>query len=138
MRPERTSLPRSAIRRARSCRAAQSATDGLNTLVAGLAIPPRSVIVTTLEEHGSALYPMRRRAELGDDLREIAWHRDPARFLEEIRAAMREGARALVISLVSCKTGDMLPVREACGLARESGAISIVDAAQALGQSVST
>ena len=113
---------------------AQSATDGLNTLVAGLAIPPKSLIVTTGEEHGSALYPMRRRAELGDDLREIAWHGEVDRFLDEVRAAMRDGARALLISAVSCKTGDVLPVREACRLARDAGAISIVDASQALGQ----
>ncbi len=113
---------------------AQSATDGLNTLVAGLAIPPKSLIITTLEEHGSALYPMRRRAELGDELREIPWNGDPDRFLEEVRGAMRDGGRALLISAVSCKTGDALPVREACRLARDAGAISIVDAAQALGQ----
>jgi len=113
---------------------AQSATDGLNTLIAGLAIPQRSVILTTLEEHGSALYPLRRRAELGDELREIGWHRDPGRLLEELRGGMRDGARALVISLVSCKSGDVLPVREACRIARDAGAISIVDAAQALGQ----
>ena len=113
---------------------AQSATDGLNTLVAGLAIPQRSLVVTTLEEHGSALYPLRRRAELGDGLREIAWHGDPDRYLDEVRGGMRDGARALVMSLVSCKTGDVLPVREACHIAREAGAISIVDAAQALGQ----
>jgi cysteine desulfurase/selenocysteine lyase len=113
---------------------AQSATDGLNTLVAGLAIPPRSLILTTLEEHGSALYPLRRRAELGDELREIAWHRDPDHFLDDVRAGMRDGARALLISLVSCKTGDVLPAREACRIARDAGAISIVDAAQALGQ----
>jgi len=113
---------------------AQSATDGLNTLVAGLAIPPRSLIITTLEEHGSALYPLRRRAELGDDLREIEWHGDPDRFLDEVRKGLRDGARALLLSAVSCKTGDVLPVREACGLARDAGAISIVDAAQALGQ----
>src|SRR5947207_3894694 len=113
---------------------AQSATDGLNTLVAGLAIPPRSLLLTTGEEHGSALYPLRRRAELGDELREIGWHRDPGRLLDELRSGSRDGARALVISLVSCKTGDVLPVREACRIAREAGAISIVDAAQALGQ----
>jgi selenocysteine lyase/cysteine desulfurase len=113
---------------------AQSATDGLNTLVAGLAIPPRSLIVTTLEEHGSALYPMRRRAELGDRLVEIAWRRDPDEFLTQVRAAMRDGARALLLSLVSCKTGDVLPVREACRIAREAGAITVVDAAQAFGQ----
>jgi len=113
---------------------AQSATDGLNTLVAGLAIPERSLILTTVEEHGSALYPLRRRAELGDRLREIKWERNADRFLEEVRQGMRDGARALLISLVSCKTGDVLPAREACRLAREAGAISIVDAAQALGQ----
>ena len=112
---------------------AQSATDGLNTLVAGLAIPERSLILTTAEEHGSALYPLRRRAELGDRLREIPWDRDADRFLEEVRRGMQGGARALLISLVSCKTGDVLPVREACRLARDAGAISIVDAAQALG-----
>ena len=113
---------------------AQSATDGLNTLIGGLVTPPGSLILTTLEEHGSALYPLRRRAELGDELREIAWHRDPDRFLDEIRTGMRDGARALVISLVSCKTGDVLPARQACRIARDAGAIAIVDAAQALGQ----
>src|SRR3989441_1318876 len=113
---------------------AQSATDGLNTLVAGLAIPERSLILTTAEEHGSALYPLRRRAELGDRLREIKWERNADRFVDEVRRGMRDGARALLISLVSCKTGDILPVGEACRLAREAGAISIVDAAQALGQ----
>ena len=113
---------------------AQSATDGLNTLVAGLAIPPGSLIVTTAEEHGSALYPLRRRMELGDRLVEIAWHRDRDRFLSDVEHWVRQGARALLISLVSCKTGDVLPVAEACRIARESGAITIVDAAQALGQ----
>jgi cysteine desulfurase / selenocysteine lyase len=113
---------------------AQSATDGLNTLVAGLAIPEGSLILTTAEEHGSALYPLRRRAETGDRLREIPWERNADRFLDEVRRGMRGGARALLISLVSCKTGDVLPVREACRLARDAGAITIVDAAQALGQ----
>ncbi|HEV8535908.1 MAG TPA: aminotransferase class V-fold PLP-dependent enzyme [Candidatus Limnocylindria bacterium] len=113
---------------------AQSATDGLNTLVAGLTIPRGSLIVTTAEEHGSALYPLRRRAENGDRLREVEWHRDRDRFLAQVRGAMRDGARALLISLVSCKTGDLLPAAEACELARDAGAISIVDAAQALGQ----
>jgi cysteine desulfurase / selenocysteine lyase len=113
---------------------AQSATDGLNTLVAGLVIPPGSLIVTTAEEHASALYPLRRRAEEGDRLLEIPWRANRDRFLAEVHAAMRSGARALLISLVSCRTGDVLPASEACALARESGAISIVDAAQALGQ----
>src|SRR5205814_1826926 len=86
---------------------AQSATDGLNTLVAGLAIAPGSLMLTTAEEHGSALYPLRLRAEHGDQLREITWHRDGDRFLDEVRRGMRYGARALLPSLASCKTGTV-------------------------------
>ena len=110
-----------------------SATDGLNTLVLGLRLEPGSLIVTTAEEHGSALMPLHRRRERGDRLR-IVRHTDDASFLEEVRRAFEDGARALLLSLVSCKSGNVLPVREACALARRAGAVSIVDAAQALGQ----
>lgn len=111
----------------------QSATDGLNTLVAGLRLPPGSLIVTTVEEHASALLPVYRRQDLGDRVRVLP-HRDDRSFLQEIDDALRDGARALVLSLVSCRTGKVLPVRSACALARRAGAVSVVDAAQALGQ----
>ncbi len=110
-----------------------SATDGLNALILGLAVPPGSLIVTTVEEHGSALMPLHRRREKGDRLR-IVRHGSDDELLEGIRVALGEGARALVMSLVSCKSGNVLPVREACAPARAAGAATIVDAAQALGQ----
>jgi selenocysteine lyase/cysteine desulfurase len=110
-----------------------SATDGLNTLVQGLPIPPGSIIATTAEEHGSALMPLHRRQERGDTLR-ILPHGDDATFLAELALALNDGARALVMSLVSCKSGAVLPVRAACALARQAGAVSVIDAAQALGQ----
>jgi selenocysteine lyase/cysteine desulfurase len=110
-----------------------SATDGLNTLVQGLRIPPGSLIVTTAEEHGSALMPLHRRRERGDRLRIVRHHSDD-QLLDGVRVALREGARALLMSLVSCKSGNVLPVAAACALARNAGAVSIVDAAQALGQ----
>lgn len=111
----------------------QSATDGLNTLVAGLRLPPNALIVTTAEEHASALLPVYRRQERGDRVRVIAYEHDVA-FLEQVRTALADGASALVLSLVSCKTGRVLPVAAACGLARAAGAATIVDCAQALGQ----
>ncbi len=110
-----------------------SATEGLNTLALGLRLPPGSLIVTTAEEHGSALMPLHRRRERGDRLR-VVRHEDDAQLLEDVRRAFADGARALVLSLVSCKSGNVLPVREACALARAAGAVSVVDAAQALGQ----
>jgi selenocysteine lyase/cysteine desulfurase len=112
---------------------ATSATDGLNTLIQGLRIPSGSLLATTAEEHGSALLPLHRRRERGDRLR-ILRHDSDDQLLADLERAFADGARALVMSLVSCKSGNVLPVRDACALARRAGAVSIVDAAQALGQ----
>ncbi len=107
----------------------QSATDGLNTLIAAL---PPGTLVTTAEEHGSALLPLWRRGQLDSTVRVVP-HRDDASFLADVGGALAGGASGLVISLVSCKSGKVLPVREACAMARARGAFTIVDAAQAAG-----
>jgi selenocysteine lyase/cysteine desulfurase len=118
---------------------AQSATDALNTLVGGLRLRPRlprrggALIVTTAEEHGSALLPVFGRRARGDRVQVIA-HRGDASFLDDVRAAFAEGAEALVISLVGCKSGKLLPVAEATRIAHGAGGTVIVDCAQALGQ----
>ena len=111
----------------------QSATDGLNTLIASLPLEPGALIVTTAEEHPAALLPVYRRQDRGDRVRVIALH-DDERFLAEVAQSFRDGAQAIVLSLVSCRTGRRLPVEAVCRLAREAGAISIIDCAQALGQ----
>ena len=111
----------------------QSATDGLNTLIASLPLEPGALVVTTAEEHPAALLPVYRRQDRGDRVRIISLHEDE-RFLEDVAEAFRDGAQAIVLSLVSCRTGRRLPVEAACRLAREAGAMSVVDCAQALGQ----
>lgn len=111
----------------------QSATDGLNTLIASLPVGPGALIVTTAEEHPAALLPVYRRQDRGDRVRIVALN-DDERFLADIAQAFRDGAQAIVLSLISCRTGRRLPVEAACRLAHDAGAISIVDCAQALGQ----
>jgi L-cysteine/cystine lyase len=117
----------------------QSATDSLNTLIGGMKLPvrmprkPGALIVTTAEEHGSALMPTFARRIRGDRVTVLP-HRDDASFLEDLRREFREGAAALVISLVSCKSGKVLPVREAARIAHDAGATVVVDCAQAAGQ----
>ena len=116
----------------------QSATDSLNTLIGGMKLPmrmprrPGALIVTTAEEHGSALMPTFQRRTRGDRVTVIP-HRDDASFLEELRGLFADGAAALVISLVSCKSGKVLPVAEATRIAHDAGAVVIVDCAQAAG-----
>ena len=116
----------------------QSATDSLNTLIGGMKLPmrmprkPGALIVTTAEEHGSALMPTFQRRVRGDRVTVIA-HRDDASFLSELRRLFADGAAALVVSLVSCKSGKVLPVAEAVRIAHDAGAVVIVDCAQAAG-----
>ncbi|MEP6694452.1 MAG: aminotransferase class V-fold PLP-dependent enzyme [Chloroflexota bacterium] len=118
---------------------AQSATDGLNTLIAGLRLRPRlprkggALIVTTAEEHGSALLPVFGRRARGDRV-QVLPHRDDASFLDDVRDSFANGAEALVMSLVGCKSGKVLPVAEAARIAHDAGGTVIVDCAQALGQ----
>ena len=117
----------------------QSATDALNTLIGGMKLPfrtprkPGSLIVTTAEEHGSALMPTFARRIRGDRVKVLP-HRDDASFLADLRREFRDGAAALVISLVSCKSGKVLPVKEATRIAHDAGATVVVDCAQAAGQ----
>jgi len=111
----------------------QSATAGLNTLIASLPLEPGALIVTTAEEHPAALLPVYRRQDRGDRVRVVALH-DDERFLEDVARGFRDGAQAIVLSLVSCRTGRRLPVEAVCRLARDAGAISVIDCAQALGQ----
>jgi L-cysteine/cystine lyase len=111
----------------------QSATDSLNTLIGGMKCKTGATIVTTAEEHGSALMPTFARRVRGDRVKVLP-HRDDASFLAEVKREFREGASALVISLVSCKSGKVLPVKEAARIAHEADGIVIVDCAQAAGQ----
>ncbi len=76
---------------------------------------------------------MYRRQDRGDRVRVISLH-DDEQLLADIATAFQHGAQAIVLSLVSCRTGRRLPVEAACRLARQAGAVSIVDCAQALGQ----
>lgn len=108
----------------------QSATDALNIAVGGLRLPAGSLIVTTAEEHASALLPVYARQSRGDRV-EVLPYRDPGEFRSMI-ARLRP--QAVVLSLVSCKNGRVLDVRAVTAQARELGTRVIVDAAQAVGQ----
>ena len=108
----------------------QSATDGLNIAIAGLPLRLGATLVTTAEEHGSALLPQFVRQRKGDRVVVLPYH-DAVDFTDRMR---RERPDAVVISLVSCKTGKVLDVAPIAAAARELGAYVIVDAAQAAGQ----
>jgi selenocysteine lyase/cysteine desulfurase len=117
----------------------QVAGSGPTFPIAALRLPPRlprkggPIVVTTAEEHGSALMPVFARRQRGDRV-VVLPHRSDDSFLDALRHQLSEGAAALIISLVSCRTGKVMPVGEAVRMAHDAGATVIVDCAQALGQ----
>lgn len=108
----------------------QSATDALNIAVGGLRLPSGSLIVTTAEEHASALLPVYARQSRGDRV-EVLPYRDPDEFAARLA---RHRPQAVILSLVSCISGRVLDVAQVAAQARGLGALVIVDAAQAVGQ----
>ncbi len=119
-----------------------SVTEGMSLIANGLDFSAGDVIVTTDHEHAGAITAWRLQADrfgvrvvqvpLRDPIDgEASWQEN---LLARFRQACRDaGGRVRVVSfpVITCSTGHRLPVKELCTVARDFGAVSVVDAAQA-------
>jgi selenocysteine lyase/cysteine desulfurase len=60
-------------------------------------------------------------------------HPGPEVYIEAFRRAITRATRLIAFTHVTASVGDLLPARELCRLAREHGAMSLVDGAQSFG-----
>ncbi len=102
-------------------------TTALNLVARGLALRPEDGILAATCEHHSNLVPWMRAGRLtllpGDPLRPLS--------LEQLAQALeRHRPKVVTIGHASNVTGVIQPVAEICRLAREAGAVTVVDAAQ--------
>jgi selenocysteine lyase/cysteine desulfurase len=117
----------------------QNATMGMNALGNGIDWQAGDEVVTTDQEHGGAVSIFRLMAKRrGIVLKELplatAVPGGPAGIVRMFREAMAPRTRALMVSHITSQLGILMPVGELVALARERGALSLVDGAQALGQ----
>ncbi|MGW8267292.1 MAG: aminotransferase class V-fold PLP-dependent enzyme [Longimicrobiales bacterium] len=112
-----------------------NATQGVNLALRGV-LHPGDTVVTTAYDHNAVLRPVHLLEE-GQDVRhrQVAGAPDGSIDLEQLRRELR-GARLLVVNAVSNVLGTRLPLREMAALAREMGALVLVDAAQWAGHFV--
>jgi cysteine desulfurase / selenocysteine lyase len=107
----------------------QNATQALNTALAGLLRPGDAVVVTVFD-HNAVLRPVHRLAvDRGVEVRMVEGDGSGHLDLAGARGLL-EGARLLVVNGASNVLGTRLPVGELAAMARESGAMVLVDAAQ--------
>ena len=109
-----------------------NATHALNTALWGT-LRDGDVVVHTAYDHNSVLRPLHylQRAR-GVRAHMLEGAPDGSIDLDAAARAL-DGARLLVINAMSNVLGTALPVRELCALARDAGALTLIDAAQPAG-----
>ncbi len=117
----------------------QNATMGMNMLGNGLDWQAGDEVLTTDQEHGGAVSIFRLQAKRrGIVLKELPLSKaapgGPAAIVEMFRSAAGPRLRAIMVSHVTSQLGIRMPVAELIALARERGALSLIDGAQAVGQ----
>jgi len=108
-------------------------TDALNMALWGL-LRPGDRVVTTSIEHNAVARPLHAMVERGIEVTRVACAPDGTLDIGDLDHALCSGpVRLVAMCHASNVVGTILPVREAAQLAREHGALFLLDAAQTAG-----
>ena len=108
-------------------------TDGLNLALHGL-LAPGDHVVTCVMEHNSVLRPLRELKErIGIDVTYISADGSGQVDPDTFRAALTPRTKLVALLHASNVTGAIQPVAEVGRIAKEAGALFLVDAAQSAG-----
>ncbi len=104
-------------------------TDALNMALHGF-LRPGDHVVTSSMEHNSVMRPLRALERQGVEVTIVPCSSQGRLDPGDVAAAMRSNTTMVVLNHASNVVGTLLPVREAGRIAREHGALLLVDAAQ--------
>ena len=105
----------------------RNTTEALN-LAAGLILDPSDIVITTLDAHHSNILPWQARARL----KMVPVLPSGQVDFEQFESALEGNPRVVALTACSNVTGVYSPIRQMAKLAKEYGAIVVVDAAQSL------
>jgi cysteine desulfurase family protein len=109
-----------------------SATESINIAVNGL-LQPGDHVVSTRVEHNALLRPLHLAATRGVEVTYVPSDRFGVVSEREIERAMRPGTRLVALAHCSNVTGAVQPIEAIARVARQRGALLLVDAAQSAG-----
>src|ERR1022692_4482352 len=117
----------------------QNATMGMSFLATGLDLAAGDEVVSTDQEHpggiGGWRLAAKRRGVVVKELPLLPALKDgPEGVLKLFDSAITRRTRVVMFSQITSSLGVRLPARELCVLAKQRGALAIVDGAQAVGQ----
>ena len=109
-----------------------SATESLNVAVRGTVFPGDHIITTSME-HNSLLRPLYAVRQQGVEISIVDAGKDGRVDPDDIRRSLRPNTRMIAVGHVSNVSGTIQPIEQIAGVAREAGALFLVDAAQSAG-----
>ncbi|MBI2353642.1 MAG: aminotransferase class V-fold PLP-dependent enzyme [Deltaproteobacteria bacterium] len=109
-----------------------SATESLNMALRGT-LKPGDHVITTSMEHNSLLRPLFSLRRQGVELSVVAAGGDGRVDPADVRAALRPNSRMIAVGHVSNVCGAIQDVDLIAAIAREAGALFLLDAAQSAG-----
>ena len=109
-----------------------NATAAINMALFGL-VKPGWRIVTTAVEHNAVARPLRQLEKVGAQLKIVGCDREGKPKLKEMASAIASGAELVIVNHASNVTGVITPIEMIGSMARQAGAIFMVDAAQTAG-----
>jgi selenocysteine lyase/cysteine desulfurase len=115
----------------------RNASEGLQGVIFGLDLEPGDEVVTTTHDYSTVLDSLAQRARRdGILVTRVPFQppADPGALLDALERALSPRTKLLVVCHITSATGQVLPAREICGMARARGIFTLVDGAQAVGQ----
>ena len=108
-------------------------TDSLNQAIHGILKPNDHVVISSVE-HNSVVRPLRTLTDRGGvRVTEVQGDAEGVCAPDDFRRAIESGTRLVVVTHASNVTGAIQPVEQIAAIARDAGALILVDAAQTAG-----
>ena len=108
----------------------QNTTHGMNLGVASIGLQQGDEVVSTSTEHPGCLTPLHNLSKRHGVTVRLA---KPPVTTEKVGALLTGRTRLIALSHVDWTSGEVLPLREICALAREAGVLTLIDGAQSVG-----
>jgi selenocysteine lyase/cysteine desulfurase len=115
----------------------RNTSEGNNFVSSGLDLKAGDEVLLFADNHPSNLAAWRQKAErfgfVTKVVDAVSPHPGADYYVEAFRKQITPRTRVVALTHVTASVGDLMPVRELCALAREHGALSLVDGAQSFG-----
>ena len=115
----------------------RNTSEGNNMISTGLNLGPADEVLVFSDNHPSNLNAWNVKAKrfgfTVTSVPQVTPHPGTEHYVDAFRKAITPRTRVVAVTHVSSNDGSLFPVNEICALAREAGALSLVDGAQSFG-----